>query len=597
MPQLKILTQIQLKKNHKGTFCADIKVEGQEPWAYLSDKVIEGGRLYTDPLEGSHYWASISLTKIGLFINQLLPLSKSESQSSKLPYYGRCQLLEDGRVKLSHEASKNEDSWDITLPRDMLSNFAYRIFHNSQIIVTFGHNNSGFFIKEWQTEHPSDIDKGVITNIRKKSEDVNYYLADYYVNEKAFLPVTVPKVLIKKLGIDSVTEQAVLPASISFNEEHKTRVSLPVSPERLLAIHNQPVAAIIFVKTELIEKEDKVYELYRFVTQWVEGIRLIVKAWPSELEHFIEEVSSLQAKATIKVHLSYYMNKEWCNFKLSVAEKDEYHERFRCITTKFLNSEVMTLLVTVKPPYNRVLVTRSELIKKGLYAIHSGVEFDLHIKRAESKKPWQIKDIDKGLFVGVDSDKAYKAECTVVNDWSRYDNHPDYAVKIERDQKSYALKNHAIASIRSKHVDLALIIPKSLLIARGFRTLDVGKKLTVDIKAITFPVFTTEVSCILCADSLKDSGDSQGDTGAGVSAVVLAEYTGPLPDHIGKKPPYKATPKYGFSIIGSDDSAIFIDWEHQMSQVDEPEKYRYKVRTEASKWGIEVKELISASIK
>lgn len=168
-------------------------------------------------------------------------------------------------------------------------------------------------------------------------------------------------------------------------------------------------------------------------------------------------------------------------------------------------------------------------------------------------------------------------------------------MKIERSQKNYAFKNHAIASVRSKHVDLALIIPKALLIARGFRTLDIGKKLSVAFKEITFPVFTTEAIRILCADDLQDSDENQG--GAGGSVIVFAEYIEQLPDHIGKKPPYKATPKYGFSIIDSDDSAIFTDWEHQMSQVDEPEKYRYKVRTEASKWGIEVKELISASIK
>ena len=59
MSQHKILKQLQLKKNHKGTFCADIEVDGQKLCAYLSDKVIEAEQLYTAPLEGSHYSASI----------------------------------------------------------------------------------------------------------------------------------------------------------------------------------------------------------------------------------------------------------------------------------------------------------------------------------------------------------------------------------------------------------------------------------------------------------------------------------------------------------------------------------------------------------
>ena len=36
-----------------------IEVDGQKLCAYLSDKVIEAEQLYTAPLEGSHYSASI----------------------------------------------------------------------------------------------------------------------------------------------------------------------------------------------------------------------------------------------------------------------------------------------------------------------------------------------------------------------------------------------------------------------------------------------------------------------------------------------------------------------------------------------------------
>lgn len=99
MPQLKILTQLQLKKNHRGTFCADIQVDGQNLIAYLSDKVIEGGKLYINPIEGSHYWASINISKNSAFINQLLPLSQYNQRSSELEYGCYCQRLEDGRIQ------------------------------------------------------------------------------------------------------------------------------------------------------------------------------------------------------------------------------------------------------------------------------------------------------------------------------------------------------------------------------------------------------------------------------------------------------------------------------------------------------------------
>jgi len=585
-------------KNHKGTFYADIEVDGQKLCAYLSNKVIEGRQLYTSPLEGSYYWASINLSNGSAFINQLLPLPQCNEESSGLEYHCYCQQLEDGRIHLITEQSNNH----IVLPKGSAFSWLYRIFYNSSVVVTFTHKNedrnSGFVIQQWHTKDPIYTDKSVITNIRKKTDDPNLYLADYYINKRAFLPIAFYDIEMKKLGIDSVTEQAVLAASIVFNDKDcRNKVSLSVSPEQLLAMHNQSTASLTFVGIDLIKKEDKIYKLYRFVTQFVEGISLSASAWQSELEHFIKDVSALQSKDTVKVHLILHMNEKWCNFRLPVAAKDGYNERFRCVSMTSLDNEGMALLETVKPPHDRVFLPRSELIKKGIYAIYSGTEFDLHIKREGLKEPWQIKDIDKGLFIVIDSNKPYKAHCKIVNTWSRHDNHPNYVMKIERSQKSYAFNNHAIAWVRSEYVDLALIIPKALLIARGFRTLNSGEKLSVVFKEIIFPVFTTEVNRILCADDLQDSEENQSSFRAGDSVTVLAEFIEQLPDHIGKKPPYKATPKYGFSIIDSDNSAIFTDWKHQMSQVDEPEKYRYKVRTEASKWGIEVKELISASIK
>ncbi len=590
MSQRKILTQLQLKKNHKGTFCADIQVDGQNLSAYLSDKVIEGGKLYTDPIEGIHYWASINISKTSAFINQLMPLSQYNKRSSELEYHCYCQRLEDDRIQLIQEQGDNH----IVMPQQPLSAFAYRIFHNSQVVVTFGHNHNGFFIKELQTEYPSDIDKGELVSITKKSMHPKApYIVRYEVTQDTYLPVEIWPDLIEEEGIYSVNEKARISATLILDDQQKkANISLTLDHQALVEKYNQPKAILTYLGEGTTKNGDV---FHKFKTAMVEGICLSISIWPSQLHYFSKEVLPFKEGQSISAILTGKQGKRRYYFNLLNATDNEYQQRFRCIEMKQVGYVDMALFEAIESPYIRVLVERSELIKKGVYAIHSGVEFDLHIIREESKKPWQIKYIDRGLFIGINSDKAYKAECTVGNIWSRYDNHPDYVMKIERSQKNYAFKNHAIASVRSKYVDLALIIPKSLLIARGFRTLDIGKKLSVAFEEIAFPVFTTEAIRILCADDLQDSDENQ--VSAGGSVIVFAEYIEQLPDHIGKKPPYNATPKYGFSIIDSDDSAIFTDWEHQMSQVDEPEKYRYKVRTEASKWGIEVKELISASIK
>jgi len=196
--QSKILAQLQLKKNHKGTFYADIEVDGQKLCAYLSNKVIEGGKLYTSPLEDSYYWASINLSNGSAFINQLLPLPQYNEASSELEYHCYCQLLEDGRIHLITEQSNNY----IVLPKQTLSDFAYRIFHNSQVVVRFEHNHKGFFIKELQTKYPSDIDKGELISITKKSTNPKApYIAKYKIAQDTYLPVEIWSSLLEGEGI------------------------------------------------------------------------------------------------------------------------------------------------------------------------------------------------------------------------------------------------------------------------------------------------------------------------------------------------------------------------------------------------------------
>ena len=591
MSQSKILAQLQLKKNHKGTFYADIEVDGQKLCAYLSNKVIEGGQLYTSPLEDNYYWASINLSNGSAFINQLLPLPQCNEESSELEYHCYCQRLEDGSIHLITEQSNNH----IVLPKQTLSDFAYRIFHNSQVVVRFEHDHKGFSIKELQTKYPSDIDKGELISITKKSTNPKApYIAKYKIAQDTYLPVEIWSSLLEGEGIYNVDEKVRISATLTLDDQRKkANISLMLDHKALVEKYNQPKATLTYLGEDTNANGGITHE---FKTEFVEGICLSVSIWPSQLHYFSKEVLPFKNGQSISAILTGKQGKKRYYFNLLNATDKEYQQRFRCIEMKQVDYVDKALFEAIESPYVRVLVDRSELVKKGIYAIHSGVEFALHIKREEQKNHWQIKDIDKGLFIVIDSDKAYKAHCKVVNTWSRYDDRPNYVMKIERSQRNYAFKNHAMASVRSEYVDLALIIPKALLIARGFRTLDISEKLSVVFKEIIFPVFTIEANRILCADDLQDSEENQGGVGAGENVIVLAEYIKKI-DNIDKNSPHKTMPEYSFSIINSDDSAIFTDWEHQMSQVDEPGKYRYKVRIEATKWGIKVKELISASIK
>lgn len=585
MSQRKIMTQLQLKKNHKGTFCADIELADEQLTAYLSNKVIDAGQLYTSPLEGECYWACVNVNNGKAFINQLLPFTEHLNNATSIEYRAHCQRLKDGRIQLDLE----QNGGCITLPKKAVYSWLYRIFYNSHVIVTFAHDaNFGgdFVVENWQLQNAIRINKGKVTNIHIRDEDSGQYQADYYVDD-TYTPVIFYKSDIQKLGIDSVTNEACLSANISFDDAKKrNKVTLSASPEKLLEAFNQPKAKLIF---RGIEHTKKGHEVYKFVTQRVNGIRLNVSAWSSELDCFVDDISKFKQDDSIKAHLTYQQNAQWCNFKLPVAEADEYNERFRCITMKTVKNESMALLETCKAPYNRVLLASSELIKNGIFAIKSDVEFKLHIKRDSSKNKWEINFIDGSLFEGLKSSAKGKSKCTIISSWSRYKNAPEYVLKnLDRNYKSYAFSNHCMAKVSNNYADLLLVIPKELLAKRGFRTLAPNDILEVIWKKIEFPIFEKKPIAILCADRLLSHEVSQQSNDNGIVVYI---------DILEKLPSVKSPDNYHCVIVDSEDDVELTDWQCQLDNIAEASQYRYKVRIREAHGRRYVKEIISASIK
>ena len=596
--QRKILTQLQLKKNHKGTFCADLEVEGQKLCPFLSDKVIEGGKLYTYPIEGSHYWASINISKTSAFINQLLPLSQYNQRSSELEYHCYCQRLEDGSIQLIQEQGDAR----IVLPKSSVYSWLYRIFYNSLVVVTFAHKNEykddEFVVQKWHTKdtEPECIAKGVITNIRKKTDDSNSYLADYYVAQDTYLSVEIKSYLLKNEGIYDVQEKARISATLILDDQQKkANISLTLDHKALLEKYNQPKATLTFIGI----KEKEWSDLYQFETTLIDGISLLVSVSSYELKFMAEDIGSFQKGQSVSTFLTYKINDKWCNFKVPVASKNEYNEQFRCITTTSVDNEGMALLETVEAPHDRVLLPRIELIKQGIYKIYSGVSFGLHITREALDKPWKeklwhIESINSNFFTGIENSVSYEGECTIIESWSRYENRPEYVVDLDRYDKNkykddiYAFHNHCAAKITSKYADLLVIIPKSLLVQSGFKALRSEVKLNITFKKIKFPMFGTKATTLLCADRLYSSVESTHS--ANESRYVCAEFHEKLVSTGSKE-------KYRFSIIDSEDTVDFTDWQGQLSGIPHLDKYRYKIRIKQNKQYLNVKELISASIK
>lgn len=582
MSQHKFITQVQLKKNHKGNFCADIDAPGQRLTAYLANKLIEEDRLYVMPSEGEIYWADININNGRAFINQLLPYIEHGDDASGLEYTGYCQRLEDGRIQID----LGQGFGCITLPIYMLKSWLYRIFCNAHVIVAFAHTMNGFEIEDWQFQDPIDLTQGIITNLCRIENYPDWYLADYYVDEETFLSVTVFESDIKKLGIDSVTEQAYLSASISFDDTKRiSKVTLLDSPEELLENYNNP-------KTELrfkgINDKGNNHEIYEFVTPLVDGISLSVSAWASELNYYVKDISSLQQGDVIYAHLTYNKQGEWNNFKLPVAADDEYQARFCCIALTKLKHENVMLLEACEAPYIRVILTQSELIKNGIYAIKPRVTFLLHIKRSK-EKGWEIESIDSALFMSIKNGVSYQSKCVVIRSWSRYQNNPEYLIdRLDRSYSNYAYHNHCMARISTESVVLLLMIPNPLLINSEFCTLAPSDTVEVVFKKIELPVFTKKPMPILCADKLLSKPPPQQSNNNGYYVYV---------DIIEKLSPSGSNNRYLCRVLNGEDVLDLTDWKGQLNHIADFSQYHYKVRITESRGKRYVKEIISASIK
>ncbi len=590
MQPRRILRKVTLKRNSTGTFYAEFEEDDTVRIAYLGKQRVKNKHFYSVVTVERSYLASIDVIDDDkAFVEQLIVLS--EEQQSKEPTEAtyRCKWLDNASVVLQ---GKDQES-RLTLSTQILSPFAYRIFHNSEVVVSFGHDQNGFFIKQWLTTSPENIGRGILTSVSKASTNPKApYDAKYFVSENTYLPDTYLPVKIwprsiNKLGIQTLTEQACIAATIIIDDEKKLAVVTPAwDPEFVLEKYNTPQANLSFLGAETINSGKVVYQ---FETELIDGISLSVSVWPNELDYIIDDTALLQKGLCIQAHLSFQISDTgWCNFQLPIALNDHYSELFRCMVMKQVDKEYVALLEAIESPHDRVLIPRSALVKQGVYAINPSTVLHLEITRDTKFKPWEIVEIGKGVFTGIKDGASYQGTCTILMPWSRYDNQPDYLTRLARSRQSYAFANHCIASISTEYAELLLLIPVSLLAGNGFRTLAADDTLLVAFKKIEFPVFDTTSIPILCADIVlsEEPPSTYVDNGAYVMA-----------DFVKRVPPKNTEDRYLFSIVDSEDTVEFIDRRGQLSNIAELDKYRYQICITHHPAGLYVKELISASVK
>lgn len=576
MQQAKILEKVTLKQNHKGTYYVELTQGQATVQAYLPKKSVEQQLIYSPLILGNTYLASAYLNGNGrAFVEQLIAVAQSHDASEPLELHCECRLLSDGRVGL--QGVKNRQQ--MCLPEQIVRPFKHRIFHNSLVNVVIAHSAAGFFIKSWHTQEPENLERGLLRDIY--TLECGQYSGRYYVADNSYVSVLLLPRDCEDCGIQQLTDSAVLPVHVIFDGAKKPVEIQLLQPEKLLDKHNAPHAQLTYLGVKNLKTGKSIHQ---FATPLIDGISVLVSAWESELEYCVENVSALQVMQRITSPLSVKLNAGYCNFKLAISGELHYHEKFRCIAIKEIRAESFALLETLSLPSQRILLSRTELIKHGLYAIAANTVLQLEVTRSSIPADWHLVQVDCSVF---QSAITQSIECQVLSNWGRY-NKPDYLIQLQRDTENYAFTNHALATFWAAQVQLLVLIPVGVLAEQGFYTLKAQQSLQVQIKHITYPVFERTPRSILCVEQVLDTAQ-QGVVIAD-ERCVNARFSEALPDHKnGKK-------QYRFAIVDSDKTAVFIDRKSQLSQIADLNKYTYHLCVTETYTRLYVQELISASL-
>jgi len=584
--QVKVLKKATLAQNHKGTYYVEFTEGKTTVKAYLPKKKVEEKQHFYSPLVvGKTYLASIDKVSDSLTLaDQLMAVAADHDDPNMLALTYACRLLSDGRVALQGQ----QDQQQLCLCSDIVKPFKHRIFHNSRVAVSISHNDSGFYIKQWRTQEPANLESGVLERITALSTGQNpQYAARYYIAKKTYLPVTFWPNVYERCGVKQITQSASVPASVTFDDAKRSaQITLSLPPELLVKKYSTPHAQLTYLGPKTISAAATVYQ---FETQLIDGMSLSVSAWQSDLKYCVEDISALQIGQSIVTPIIADKKKDgWCNFKPSIATKNDYNEQFRCIVMKNVGHNSFALLETVSAPHERVLIARTQLIKYGLYAIKPQAVLQIEITRSSESADWQVVQMECNAFAWIQQAMIDTISCRVLKNWRRYDNNPDYLTKMERSRKNYAFANHCIATVEVDHMQLLVLIPVPVLASQGFNSLSADQVLKVSLKKITTPLFEDTARPILCVDQVLEAQEHAAVVADG--RYVDALFIETLPVHKNGKS------KYRFSIVGRDDTADFIDWGNRLRHIADPEKYCYRLCVTQLNRRLYVQELISASL-
>lgn len=581
---------VVLRKNNNGNYFADIIINGRRIKAYLSQRVIESGRLFSQVGENLKYLAFIQKdqNKDTAFINQILqiPTDIEIGEWSNFEFIGNCHLISNGGVDF--KLQKQDVTWH--LPYSSIKDFIYKIFNNSLVKINLSLNNKiGFVIRNITVIYPK-IQSGMLGYALSinKQENKKYYSAKFYIDDcndkNIFLPVRLPDQTIRQSGIFEISADAKVRTHLTFDHDNnKHNIEIIHNPENSVRAYNVPQAMLYFVEF------DKKLNKYIFKTKMKNGISLLVSLWDSDLSYYYDEPKNIQSDSTISCKLDFNENKGWINYGIPRPKKDRYEGLFTCYRSSVINGRNYLWFEYTNSPYFRFRISQESFYNHGVYNILVGASVKLEIEKKdpENAREWVIKNIDEAinpLSLGF----PIPMSATVISTWVKHDNSPNYITKVDRSIKSYALKNHCIAKVQVKNTELLVIIPKQLLVQKGFYRVQTDEVLDLEVFTVTYPVFDVSPIKILCANKVKSEPTASYDQSDG--KVLTVEFV----QVMGMQE--KGYMKYEFRVVDNNEVIYYNDRKDILKKIKSIGNYQFIIRSSEYNGNLYIKELISAKL-
>ncbi|WP_049237810.1 hypothetical protein [Moraxella canis] len=590
---------VTLRKNNNGTYFANTVLNGRDIKLYLSNQTIQRGWLISKVSENLKYIAFIQKGKgkdnDAAYINQILQIPHHIEKLSNLEFTGKCYLKDEGKILFKLQIQ--DISW--LLPYSLIKDFIYKIFNNSLAKISFSLSEKrGFVVQNMTPIRPlikSSI-LGYITSANKQ-KDKGCYSAIFYPDgcddKSVFLRVGILDSLLNQNGIFEISKDAVLHVSLTFNHENnKPDLKLLQNPEHALHAYNTPRATLYFIE---IRKTKNNFIKYIFKTQTVKGVSLLVSLWESDVIYYFDNLKNIVPDSKILCKLDFSEKKGWINYRIKQPKKDRYDGLFKCYRNMGDNGYNYLWFEYLDAPYFRFRISQESFFNHGIYNISIGASVKLTIERknANSSRMWLIKDIDKNIN-SFPSDSPSQITAEVVSTWTKYDSNPSYITRIVRSMKNYALKHHCIAKVKLKDVELLVVIPKQLLVLKGFTKVRAGEKFDLEVFTIKYPLFSTVPIKFLCANIVKKQSSSGSDKPD--NKILTVEFVQEIGLQV-EDSQEETYIKYEFKIVDNNETIYFNDRRDVLTKIKNIRDYQYIIRFSAYNGDTYIRELISAKMK